>query len=533
MKARTLTYKLASEPDEMEGIHRLNYETFVEEIPQHQRNRERRLVDKFDKENIYLIAKDGEEVVGMIAVRNNRPFSLDHKLEDLDRHLPEGAKPCEVRLLSVKKEYRKTLVFYQLAKLLVDYCLECGFDVALISGTDRQLRLYTRIGFQPFAEMVGTEGAMFQPMYLTKERFETTSLAFSKLMQGRKRPDPLNFLPGPVPIHKEIERAFSKPAVSHRAPHFIRKMQDVRRELCRLVNAEHAQIAVGTGTLANDLVAAQIKRIRGKGLILANGEFGHRLIDHAARLGLQFDTLEKSWHEKLSLQEIEAFITEDTAWLWTVHCETSTGFLYDLEGLKRLAKTYSMSLCIDACSSVGIVPVDLEGVHLASTVSGKALASFPGLAVVFHREPITPDPSIPRYLDLGQYAVSGSIPYTHSSNLVAAFSEALKHVDVERKAALGNAARNILQDAGIPVLGDADYSPGILTIPLEEGVSSKDTGDRLRERGIIVSYESDYLLERNWIQFALMGAITLADFERALGVLQKVLRRELVSDGAH
>lgn len=528
MEQRKLTYKIASEADELNQIHQLNYETFVEEIPQHEQNQERRLVDKFDKENIYVIAKDGEEVVGMIAVRTTRPFSLDQKLEDLDRYLPGDARPCEVRLLAVKKEYRNSLVFYQLVDVLVSYCLEGNFDMALISGTDRQIRLYKRIGFEPFGEMVGTEGAMFQPMYLTKAKFETTSLAFSKMMERKTRQKPLNFLPGPVPIHKAVEEAFAKPAISHRSRHFIDEMKIVRNKLCALVNAEHAQIAVGTGTMANDLVAAQIKGLPGKGLILANGEFGYRLIDHAARMDLHYMTLQKPWNENISVQEIERLLemNDGITWIWTVHCETSTGYLYDIERLAELAKTRGIKLCVDACSSVGIVPVDLRDVHLASTVSGKGLGSYPGLAIVFHKEPVLPDASIPRYLDLGQYAACDSIPYTHSSNLVQALHEALKRVDTDTKMRLGIAARGMLSEACFPLLGDEDYSPGILTIPLSEAISSRDIGDKLREEGIIVSYESDYLLDRNWIQFALMGEMTLREFEDALAVLKKAVRRK-------
>lgn len=183
MERQTLIYKIAAEPEEMEQIYKLNYETFVEEIPQHQQNESRSLIDKFDKENTYIIAKDAEAVIGMIAVRANRPFSLDHKLANLDDYLPKHAIPCEIRLLSVKREYRKTRVFYQLVNLLVNHCLEKNYNMALISGTDRQIKLYKKIGFEPFGPMVGTEKAMFQPMYLTKEKFETTSKAFKMMIK--------------------------------------------------------------------------------------------------------------------------------------------------------------------------------------------------------------------------------------------------------------------------------------------------------------------------------------------------------------
>ena len=53
-------FKVATEPEELEQVHRLNYRTFVEEIPQHRANSERSLVDKFHDDNVYVIAKRGD-----------------------------------------------------------------------------------------------------------------------------------------------------------------------------------------------------------------------------------------------------------------------------------------------------------------------------------------------------------------------------------------------------------------------------------------------------------------------------------------
>jgi hypothetical protein len=50
------------------------------------------------------------------------------------------------------------------------YCLEQGYQLAVISATTRQLKLYRRIGFVPFGPLVGSVGAQFQPMQVTVER---------------------------------------------------------------------------------------------------------------------------------------------------------------------------------------------------------------------------------------------------------------------------------------------------------------------------------------------------------------------------
>src|SRR5437588_8616173 len=101
-----LVFKFATEDWEFEQIHRLNYKTFVEEIPQHQASPSHRLVDKFHSENTYLICLCGQKLAGMLAVRGTRPFSLDQKLPNLDSLLPAGRKTCEIRLLAIEKKYR-------------------------------------------------------------------------------------------------------------------------------------------------------------------------------------------------------------------------------------------------------------------------------------------------------------------------------------------------------------------------------------------------------------------------------------------
>src|SRR5215468_2406358 len=167
----SLRFKIATEDWEFEAVHRLNYKTFVEEIPQHANNSEQRLVDKFHAENTYAICLNGEQLVGMVTGRAQRPFSLDQKLPNLDTHLPAGRRVIEVRLLSVEKEYRNGFVFSKLVGLLAQHFREQGYDLAIISGTVRQLRLYKHLGFQPFGPVVGSADAQFQPMYLTLETF--------------------------------------------------------------------------------------------------------------------------------------------------------------------------------------------------------------------------------------------------------------------------------------------------------------------------------------------------------------------------
>ncbi len=164
--------KLADSEDEFQQIHQLNYETFVNEIPQHAANPQALLVDKFHGINKYVIAKENMTVVGMLAYNDQRPFSIDHKLENIAQYLPHFQKPVEIRLLSISKAKRKSPLFFSILEKLVQQLNDGDFDIVLISGTTRQLKLYHKIGFVDFAHLIGTAEAQYQPMYLTKNNIQ-------------------------------------------------------------------------------------------------------------------------------------------------------------------------------------------------------------------------------------------------------------------------------------------------------------------------------------------------------------------------
>lgn len=122
MASTDLSFKIAAAEEEFEQIHRLNYKTFVKEIPQHEVNSQERLVDPFHQENTYCIALHRGKLMGMLACRDKRPFSIDRKLADLDSYLPPYSSICEIRLLAVEKEVRGTRVLLGLMSLLFEHC---------------------------------------------------------------------------------------------------------------------------------------------------------------------------------------------------------------------------------------------------------------------------------------------------------------------------------------------------------------------------------------------------------------------------
>jgi GNAT superfamily N-acetyltransferase len=170
--SRSLIFKIATELSEFERIYRLGYDTFVEEIPHYHAGIAGRFVDRFDHENHYVICLHEERLLGMVAVRSTRPFSLDEKLPELDQWLPQGHTVCEIRLLAVEKSYRSGPVAQGLFQHLFQYCRTQRYTLAAISGILKQQKLYRHLGFVPFGPLIGTAAAQFQPMYITLKTIE-------------------------------------------------------------------------------------------------------------------------------------------------------------------------------------------------------------------------------------------------------------------------------------------------------------------------------------------------------------------------
>lgn len=519
-KASSYLFKIASHPQEFEQIFRLNHETFAEEIPQHDKNEQGLLVDAYHEHNTYIIALKEKEVIGMISLADNRPFSLDKKLGDIGDYLPNQMnihRLCEIRLLSVKGKYRKTKVFIGLLRMLHHVFKEKGYEGAVISGILREEKLYRHIGFIPFAHQVGSAGAIYQPMYITKDHI---------LLTEKLLPSPVSFLPGPVRVSEEILQTLGRQAFSHRDAVFMELIRRVQASLTQMTQANFVQIMIGTGTLANDAVAAQLALLKGKGLVLSNGEFGERLVNRAKRYQLQCRIVRKTWGEPFTETELAAELDSEIDWIWYVHCETSTGTVNEIERITRMIGGKPIKQAVDCISTIGALPVDLKNVYLATGVSGKGIESISGLAFVFHNHEIQPNEHIPPYLDLGLYYLHDSVPYTHSSSLLSALEQALtkdftkKYSDVANMYAY---TYKRLTDSQFELLPkEQQHSSPIISILLDKQISSVEIGEWMRRQGYYLHYQSSYLQERNWIQISMLGNVSLAEILDMLDLFESM-----------
>jgi aspartate aminotransferase-like enzyme len=127
---------------------------------------------------------------------------------------------------------------------------------------------------------------------------------------------------------------------------------------------------------------------------------------------------------------------------------------------------------------------------------------------------------------------SPGTPFTLSSNLLFALWASLDDLHPEERYArirsLSGRLRGKLSDAGFDTVAESGHeAPAIITIPLPERLGSRVLGMRLERSGYYLNWRSDYLLERNWIQIALMGDCTEAGLEALIGLLSEEAKSRL------
>ncbi|WP_042474928.1 GNAT family N-acetyltransferase [Bacillus ndiopicus] len=498
--------KIATSEKEFEEIATLNYETFVEEIPQHPANVERRLVDKFHADNTYLVVYKEQQLIGMLALRDKRPFSLDGKIGFVEQFLEDEdcQKLCEVRLLAIKKQFRNGRVFFRLAQALANYLFERHYTACVISGTTREEKLYKQMGFRQFAEAVGTSEALFLPMVLTRQD--------SAPLRQRLRRHALNFYPGPV----WQQESLAQTDLSHRSFAFQLLFQELQQRLVSLSHAKYVTTLVGTGTLANDAMLAQLKSdfSGSKGLLVSNGEFGERLVKQAKQQQMTFDVLTFAWHEPLDLVHIEEALRKRRyKWLLYVHGETSTG-MCNGEQLAMLAARYGVVVCADCISSFGALPFSLAPFYLATAVSGKAIGALSGLAFVFsNHQPQSSE--APLYINLAHYEQL-QIPFTLPAALIHSTLTALRHYPARFE--LLAKRMKLLQDWSCYAEYAFKTNPYSMIASFKLPNELHRLGDDLKLNGIYLHDESSYLQNRGLVQLSIIQPY----FEEAFTLLKKI-----------
>jgi alanine-glyoxylate transaminase/serine-glyoxylate transaminase/serine-pyruvate transaminase len=119
-------------------------------------------------------------------------------------------------------------------------------------------------------------------------------------------------------------------------------------------------------------------------VICAAGVFGNRMADIVGRCGGKLVKLEVPWGQVFPHAAIEEALKKHAPVkaVGIVHAETSTGAQQPMDGLGKLCHAHGALLVVDTVTSLGGVPVEVDGWEADAVYSGtqKCLSCPPGLA---------------------------------------------------------------------------------------------------------------------------------------------------------
>jgi 2-aminoethylphosphonate-pyruvate transaminase len=122
-------------------------------------------------------------------------------------------------------------------------------------------------------------------------------------------------------------------------------------------------------------------------LIVNNGAYGKRMCQIAEVYGLNYMEYRSAPDEALDLASLEAIIQKSAtkiSHLAVVHNETTTGLLNDIGSIGRLCKKYQIQMIVDAMSSFGAIPIDMDEMNISylAASSNKNLQGMAGVGFV-------------------------------------------------------------------------------------------------------------------------------------------------------
>jgi len=198
--------------------------------------------------------------------------------------------------------------------------------------------------------------------------------------------------PGPSDVASRVLEAMARPTIGHLDPAFVGMMdelKDLLRATFRTENAMTLPIS-GPGSIGMETCFANLVEPGDTVVVCQNGVFGGRMKENVLRMGGLPVMVEDDWGRAVDPAGLEQALAAhpEASLVAFVHAETSTGALSDAGRLAEIARRHGCLTIMDAVTSLGGVPVEVDDWEIDAVYSGtqKCLSVPPGLSPVSFSE---------------------------------------------------------------------------------------------------------------------------------------------------
>ncbi len=305
--------------------------------------------------------------------------------------------------------------------------------------------------------------------------------------------------PGPSDVSPRVLEAMARPTIGHLDPAFQTLMDEIK-ELLRYAFKTENKLTFpvsAPGSAGMETCFANLIEHGDKVIVCVNGVFGTRMVENVVRCGGEAIVIEDEWGKPVSVDKAEQALKDngDAKILAFVAAETSTGVASDTKALCALARAHDCLTIVDAVTSLGGSPLDVDGWEIDSIYSGsqKCLSCPPGISPVsFNERAIekiknrtTPVQSwfMDLNLVMGYWDGTGGRSYHHTApvNAMYALHESLLILHEEglenawsRHAEMSQKLREGFNAMGIKYLVDPQYAlPQLNTIIIPDHITDE------------------------------------------------------------
>ncbi|MSO73049.1 MAG: alanine--glyoxylate aminotransferase family protein [Rhodospirillaceae bacterium] len=194
--------------------------------------------------------------------------------------------------------------------------------------------------------------------------------------------------PGPSDVHPRVLAAMARPTIGHLDPAFVTLMDEIK-DLLRYAFRTQNELTIplsGPGSAGMECCFVNLVEPGDTVVVCVNGVFGGRMKENVERCGARAVIVEDAWGQGVNPAKVEAALAANPGAkaLAFVHAETSTGARSDAETLCRLARGAGALAIVDAVTSLGGIPLEVDRWGADAVYSGtqKCLSCPPGLSPI-------------------------------------------------------------------------------------------------------------------------------------------------------
>ena len=356
--------------------------------------------------------------------------------------------------------------------------------------------------------------------------------------------------PGPVPVPPKVLAAMSEPIIHHRAPAFVKVLEEVRGGLKFLFQTKNEVLILassGTGAMEGAVTNTLCKG--DTSLVVRAGKFGERWAEICEAYGVKPICIDVPWGQavdpKLIAQELEknSFIRA----VFIQASETSTGVMHPIREIAEIVKKYDNTLLVvDAISGIGVfdLPVDKWGLDVVVSGSQKAFMLPPGLAFVTLSDKalsFVEKSDIPKYYfnfkkELKKLVKDNETNFTPAVSLIMGLREALNMIKEDglekvfkRHARLADATRAAAKALGLELYAPDSPSNAVTAIKAPAGIDGQKIVKILRDKHNITIAGGQSEAKGKIFRIAHMGYLDAYDIIMVVSALEMTLKELGVS----